>query len=93
MDYWSHSPLSSSRECGHAHHAHHRRGGLAHSDLGGRAVSLMLSRSTAVDTALVRVPGASHWIEHRPSHLIAKVNAILAWFERHSKPTDTVLEK
>jgi acylaminoacyl-peptidase len=48
---------------------------------------------TAIDTALVRVPGASHWIEYRPSHLIAKVNAILAWFERHSKPTDTVLEK
>ena len=37
-----------------------------------------------VDTALVRVPGASHWIEARPSQLIAKVNAILAWFERHS---------
>lgn len=41
-----------------------------------------------VDTALVRVPGASHWIEARPSQLIAKVNAILAWFERHSDPAD-----
>ena len=40
-----------------------------------------------VDTALVRVPGASHQIEHRPSQLLAKVNAILAWFERYSKPT------
>ena len=39
-----------------------------------------------VDTALVRVPGASHQIEYRPSQLLAKVNAILAWFERHSKP-------
>ena len=39
-----------------------------------------------VDTALVRVPGASHQIEHRPSQLLAKVNAILAWFERYSKP-------
>jgi len=38
-----------------------------------------------VDTALVRVPGASHQIEYRPSQLIAKVNAILAWFDRHSK--------
>jgi len=37
-----------------------------------------------VDTALVRVPGASHWIEARPSHLIAKANAVLAWFERYS---------
>ena len=42
-----------------------------------------------VDTALVRVPGASHWIENRPSQLIAKVNAILAWFDKYSKPTDT----
>ena len=40
-----------------------------------------------VDTALVRVPGASHQIEYRPSQLLAKVNAILAWFERYSKPT------
>ena len=46
-----------------------------------------------VDTALVRVPGASHWIEYRPSQLIAKVNAILAWFERYSQPTDTSIEK
>lgn len=38
-----------------------------------------------VDTALVRVPGASHWIEFRPSQLIAKVNAILAWFERYGE--------
>lgn len=38
-----------------------------------------------VDTALVRVPGASHQIEYRPSQLIAKVNAIIAWFERYSK--------
>ena len=38
-----------------------------------------------VDTALVRVPGASHWIEYRPSQLIAKVNAILAWFERYGE--------
>lgn len=42
-----------------------------------------------VDTALVRVPGASHMIEHRPSQLIAKVNAILAWFDRHSKSAGT----
>lgn len=40
-----------------------------------------------VDTALLRVPGASHQIEYRPSQLLAKVNAILAWFERYSKPT------
>jgi dipeptidyl aminopeptidase/acylaminoacyl peptidase len=46
-----------------------------------------------VDTALVRVPGASHWIEYRPSQLIAKVNAILAWFERYSQPTDASIEK
>jgi len=42
-----------------------------------------------VDTALVRVPGAGHWIEARPSQLIAKVNAILAWFDRHSNKSDS----
>ena len=35
-----------------------------------------------VPTALVRVPGASHGIGRRPSHLIAKVQHVLAWFER-----------
>ena len=36
-----------------------------------------------IDTALVRVPGASHGIAARPSHLIAKVAYILKWFETH----------
>ena len=46
-----------------------------------------------VDTALVRVPGASHWIEYRPSQLIAKVNGILAWFERYKKAPLSQAEK
>jgi len=41
-----------------------------------------------VDTALVRVPEASHAIAARPSHLIAKVAAILEWFERHEVNKD-----
>jgi acylaminoacyl-peptidase len=36
-----------------------------------------------IDTALVRVPGASHDIADRPSQLIAKVANILAWFEKY----------
>jgi acylaminoacyl-peptidase len=40
-----------------------------------------------VETALVRIPGASHGIAARPSQLIAKVNYILAWFERFDGPT------
>jgi acylaminoacyl-peptidase len=40
-----------------------------------------------VETALVRIPGASHGIAARPSQLIAKVNYILAWFERYDGPT------
>jgi acylaminoacyl-peptidase len=40
-----------------------------------------------IDTALVRVPGASHGIAARPSHLIAKVAYILQWFEKY-KQTD-----
>ena len=42
-----------------------------------------------VDTMLVRIPEASHSIYARPSHLIAKVANILAWFEKYrDKPTD-----
>ena len=36
-----------------------------------------------VDTALVRLPGASHSIAARPSQLLAKVSAILEWFRRY----------
>lgn len=39
-----------------------------------------------VDSALVRVPEASHGIAARPSQLIAKVDHILAWFGRYRKP-------
>lgn len=38
-----------------------------------------------IDTALVRVPGASHNVSARPSHLMAKVAYILEWFETHRK--------
>jgi dipeptidyl aminopeptidase/acylaminoacyl peptidase len=40
-----------------------------------------------VDTALVRIPGASHGIAERPSQLIAKVAHILKWFEIHRDPS------
>ena len=36
-----------------------------------------------IDTLMVRIPNASHSIYARPSNLIAKVNNILAWFERY----------
>ncbi len=42
-----------------------------------------------VESAMVRIPGASHGIAARPSNLIAKVAAILAWFEKHSKGAST----
>jgi dipeptidyl aminopeptidase/acylaminoacyl peptidase len=38
-----------------------------------------------VDTAMVRIPGASHSIAKRPSQLMAKVAAVLEWFERHAR--------
>jgi len=38
-----------------------------------------------VDTILVQIPEASHGIVARPSHLIAKVDNILAWFSRYVK--------
>jgi acylaminoacyl-peptidase len=40
-----------------------------------------------VDTALVRIPGASHGIADRPSQLIAKVAHILKWFELYQGPS------
>ena len=39
-----------------------------------------------IDTALIRIPGASHGIAARPSQLIAKVDNILAWFARYPAP-------
>ncbi|HTV98505.1 MAG TPA: S9 family peptidase [Steroidobacteraceae bacterium] len=39
-----------------------------------------------IDTALVRVPNASHEISARPSLLVAKVTYILAWFAAHDTP-------
>jgi acylaminoacyl-peptidase len=39
-----------------------------------------------VDTALVRIPEASHYIVDRPSRLMAKVACILKWFDTHQQP-------
>ena len=36
-----------------------------------------------IETALVEVPGAYHFIARRPSQLITKIEHILAWFERY----------
>lgn len=36
-----------------------------------------------IDTAMVRIPEAPHGIAGRPSNLIAKVDHIIAWFERY----------
>ena len=38
-----------------------------------------------IDTALIRIPEASHGIAARPSQLIAKVDNILAWFARYAR--------
>ena len=39
---------------------------------------------SGVDTALVRIPEASHGIAARPSHLVNKALHVLAWFERYA---------
>lgn len=41
-----------------------------------------------VDTALVEIPGASHNISKRPSHLIAKMAHTHAWFEKFAPKAD-----
>ena len=40
-------------------------------------------RLRGVDTLLVRVPGASHSLDVRPSQLNARIAYILAWFAKH----------
>lgn len=42
-------------------------------------------RLARVETVMVRLPGTSHGIANRPSRLIAKIDNILAWFERHDE--------
>ena len=37
-----------------------------------------------VETAMVRIPNASHGIASKPSNLVAKITAVLAWFEKYS---------
>lgn len=39
-----------------------------------------------IDTALVRVPGASHDFGIRPSQMMTKAACVLKWFELHRKP-------
>jgi acylaminoacyl-peptidase len=42
-----------------------------------------------IETALVRIPDASHGMEGRPSYLVSKVILILKWFEIHrSHPSE-----
>ena len=38
---------------------------------------------------MVRIPGASHGINLRPSHMLAQVLNTLGWFERYSGPDAT----
>lgn len=42
-----------------------------------------------VETAMVRIPGAYHGIAARPSNLVAKVAAILTWFEHYRATSPT----
>ena len=45
-------------------------------------------RLRGIDTAMVRIPGASHSIAKRPSQLMAKVAAILEWFDRYAPDSE-----
>ncbi len=38
-----------------------------------------------VETAMVRIPGASHGIANKPSNLVAKIASVLAWFEKYKE--------
>lgn len=81
-EYWRRSPLSlvgnvttpTMLITGESDH----RTPMAESEQYYQALKLL-----EIDTALVRVPEASHTIAGRPSHQIAKVDNILAWFARY----------
>ncbi|MEM7361348.1 MAG: S9 family peptidase, partial [Pseudomonadota bacterium] len=83
-EYWRRSPLSLVGNVttptllltGEADH----RTPIAESEQYYQALKLQ-----QVDAAMVRVPEASHGIAARPSHQIAKVDNILAWFARYRK--------
>jgi acylaminoacyl-peptidase len=45
-------------------------------------------RLRGIPTLLVRVPGAPHSLDQRPSQLISRIAHILAWFARHD-PTSS----
>ena len=87
MDYWNHSPLALignvTTPTMLINGEEDWRTPISEAEQFYNALQI-----EGVDTALVRVPGASHQIEARPSQLIAKVNAILAWFARHGTATD-----
>ena len=41
-----------------------------------------------IDTAVIRLPGASHDMSRRPSQLMAKIANIVAWFDKYrTSPT------
>ena len=42
-------------------------------------------RLKGVESAMIRIPGASHGIASVPSRLITKVDHVIAWFERYKK--------
>ena len=42
-----------------------------------------------IDTAVVRLPGASHDMSRRPSQLMAKIANIVAWFDKYRTSTTT----
>ena len=86
--YWQRSPLSlvgkvttpTLQLTGEADH----RTPIAESEPCYQALKLR-----QVDTAMVRVPEASHGIAGRPSHQIATVDNILAWFARYRSDLQT----
>jgi len=83
-DYWRRSPLSlvgnvktpTMLLTGEADY----RTPIAESEQFYQALKLR-----KVDTIMVRIPEASHGMIARPSNLIAKVDNILAWFEKYRK--------
>jgi alkanesulfonate monooxygenase SsuD/methylene tetrahydromethanopterin reductase-like flavin-dependent oxidoreductase (luciferase family) len=62
--------------------------GLWRTPMGETEQYFQALRLRGVPTAMVRVPEASHGLTGRPSQFIAKIDNILAWFERYRQPAE-----
>ncbi|GIS71298.1 MAG: hypothetical protein CM1200mP10_08750 [Candidatus Neomarinimicrobiota bacterium] len=71
-----------SRECNNPKNVNYR-GGDQRTPISETEQFYQALKLRKIDSIMIRVPGSSHGIAGRPSRLNAKVDNILAWFDRY----------